>query len=88
MIEQRSYKSGLDPEHSEFLKEKASQIVTEPLSENLANIVREGRRWMKLKYKFTSRWQMQQFVQLYYEEFFHLRSGLNALSSFAGRRSK
>ena len=63
-------------ERSELLKEKASQIVTEPLSENLANIVAEGKQWIRRKYGFVSRWQMQQFVQLYYEEFFRLNPEL------------
>ncbi|MFN3075327.1 MAG: hypothetical protein ABT940_00320 [Alphaproteobacteria bacterium] len=63
-------------ERSELLKEKADVMVTTPYDENLRRVIEEGRRWMKKKYGFTSRWQMQQFAILQYNEFFRLNPDL------------
>jgi hypothetical protein len=57
-------------ENERFLREQSASIRTESYEENLALYVEEGLRWMKRKYGFTSRWQLQMYAQNWYERFF------------------
>lgn len=57
-------------ENEEFLKEGCEKIRTESYENNLDLYVEEGRRWLKLKYGFSSRWQMQMYARFWYDRFF------------------
>ena len=57
-------------ENESYLLNKADLIKTEGYHENLKLYVEEGRRWMRHKYGFNSRWSMQQYVKLFYDRFF------------------
>lgn len=57
-------------ENESYLKEHSTDIRTESFEENLRLYVEEGRAWMRRKYGFTSRWQMQMYVRLWYDKFF------------------
>jgi len=57
-------------ENESHLLEQADLIKTEGYEENLKLYVEEGRRWMRNKYGFNSRWSMQQYVKSFYDRFF------------------
>ena len=57
-------------ENESHLLNQADLIKTEGYEENLALYVEEGRRWMRNKYGFNSRWSMQQYVKSFYDRFF------------------
>lgn len=57
-------------ENESHLLNKADLIKTEGYEENLRLYVEEGRRWMRSKYGFNSRWSMQQYVKCFYDSFF------------------
>jgi hypothetical protein len=57
-------------ENESHLLNQADLIKTEGYEENLALYVEEGRRWMRNKYGFNSRWSMQQYVKGFYDNFF------------------
>jgi len=57
-------------ENESHLLNKSDLIKTEGYAENLRLYVEEGRRWMRNKYGFNSRWSMQQYVKGFYEHFF------------------
>lgn len=57
-------------ENESHLLNKADLIKTEGYHENLRLYVEEGRRWMRNKYGFNSRWSMQQYVKSFYDRFF------------------
>jgi len=57
-------------ENETHLIDKAQLIKTEGYEENLQLYVNEGRRWMRNKYGFNSRWSMQQYVKNFYDHFF------------------
>lgn len=57
-------------ENESYLLNQADLIKTERYEENLRLYVEEGRRWMRNKYGFNSRWSMQQYVKSFYEHFF------------------
>jgi hypothetical protein len=57
-------------ENKSHLITKADLIKTEPYEESVAMCVREGREWMRRKYGFNSRWQMQLYAKFFYERFF------------------
>jgi GT2 family glycosyltransferase len=59
-------------ENESYLLDHADLIRTEDYQENLRLYVEEGRRWMRRKYGFNSRWAMQQYVRLFYTQFFEL----------------
>jgi hypothetical protein len=60
----------LAEENESHLLNKADLIKTEGQEENLRLYVEEGRRWMRRKYGFNSRWSMQQYVKGFYDSFF------------------
>ena len=57
-------------ENESHLIKQADLIKTERYEENLKLYVEEGRRWMRTKYGFNSRWSMQQYVKSFYDRFF------------------
>lgn len=57
-------------ENESHLLNQADLIKTERYEENLKLYVEEGRRWIRNKYGFNSRWSMQQYVKYFYECFF------------------
>lgn len=57
-------------ENESYLLNKADLIKTEVYHENLRLYVEEGRRWMRNKYGFNSRWSMQCYVKSFYDSFF------------------
>ena len=57
-------------ENESHLINRADLIKTECYHENLRLYVEEGKRWMKHKYGFNSRWSMQQYVKSFYDRFF------------------
>lgn len=57
-------------ENESHLLTQADLIRTEGYEENLRLYVDEGRRWMRNKYGFNSRWSMQQYVKCFYDKFF------------------
>lgn len=57
-------------ENESHLLSHADLIKTEGFEENLRLYVAEGRRWMRHKYGFNSRWSMQLYVKSFYDRFF------------------
>jgi hypothetical protein len=57
-------------ENESYLLNQSDLIKTEGYEENLKLYVEEGRRWMRNKYGFNSRWSMQQYVKYFYDNFF------------------
>jgi len=60
-------------ENESHLLNQADLIKTEGYEENLKLYVEEGRRWMRKKYGFNSRWSMQQYVKSFYDRFFEFQ---------------
>ncbi len=42
---------------------------TAPCDENLVKIFGEGKKWLRRKYGFDSRWMMQMYTKFLYEKF-------------------
>jgi len=59
-------------ENEAYLLDRAELIKTEGYQKNLKLYVEEGRRWMRRKYGFNSRWAIQQYVKAFYDHFFEL----------------
>ncbi|MFC1680196.1 hypothetical protein ACFL1S_00155 [Pseudomonadota bacterium] len=57
-------------ENESHLLNKADLIKTETYEDNLKLYLEEGRKWMRAKYGFNSRWSMQQYVKSFYDHFF------------------
>ena len=57
-------------ENETYLLNKNELIKTESYEKNLKLYINEGKQWMKKKYGFTSRWDMQMYVKLFYDKFF------------------
>ena len=57
-------------ENESHLLNHSDIIKTESYDENMKLYIEEGRRWMKYKYGFNSRWCMQQYVKSFYDRFF------------------
>jgi hypothetical protein len=64
-------------ENESYLLNQADLIKTEGYEKNLALYVEEGRRWMRKKYGFNSRWSMQQYVKTFYDHFFEFHPEFN-----------
>jgi hypothetical protein len=58
-------------ENESYLLKKADLIKTESYDENIRLYLQEGLVWLKRKYKFNSRWSMQQYVKSFYDNFFN-----------------
>jgi len=57
-------------ENEAHLLTMADIIKTEQYEENLRLYVDEGRKWMRRKYGFNSRWLMQRYAKYTYDTFF------------------
>jgi hypothetical protein len=57
-------------EDESYLLNKNTSIKTDTYSENMELYVEEGKKWIKKKYGFNSKWQMIQYSKLFYEKFF------------------
>lgn len=57
-------------ENESHLLQKADLIKTDSYQENIRLYVAEGLGWMRRKYGFNSRWQMQMYAKFWYEKFF------------------
>jgi hypothetical protein len=65
-------------ENESYLLEKAALIKTESYTDNLRLYLEEGKRWMRVKYGFNSRWILQQYVKHFYDDFFDFNPELAA----------
>lgn len=57
-------------EDESHLADKHKEINTESYSVNLKLAVEEGQTWMRRKYGFASRWNMQLYAKTFYDRFF------------------
>ena len=57
-------------ENESYLVNQNKIIQTEDFDENLKFYLKEGMKWMKNKYGFTSKWSIQMYVKKFYEIFF------------------
>jgi len=57
-------------EDETYLLNKSNLIKTESYNENFKLYIDEGLKWVHKKYGFNSRWQMMQYVKLFYDKFF------------------
>ncbi len=57
-------------ENESYLKNDYKVIKTDPYNKNLEKYVIEGKKWMKKKYGFNSKWSMQMYAKLFYDKFF------------------
>jgi len=57
-------------ENETHLKTKADSIRTEGYEDNLKKYVDEGKKWLRCKYGFNSRWTIQMYAKFFYEKFF------------------
>ncbi len=58
-------------ENESYLLKQSDLIKTETYEENIRLYIEEGRRWMRKKYGFNSRWSMQMYVKFFYDQFFY-----------------
>ncbi len=63
-------------ENESYLKNYSKFIKTDDYSKNLDLYLKEGLQWMKLKYGFNNKWQMQFYVKMYYDQFFEFNPEL------------
>jgi len=63
-------------EDKSHLINKADLIKTDPYEESIMKCVAEGKKWMRRKYGFNSRWAMQLYAKFFYEKFFDYYPGL------------
>ena len=57
-------------ENESYLLEKSDLIRTDDFLENRKLYLEEGKKWIKRKYGFNSRWAMNQYVKFFYDQFF------------------
>ena len=57
-------------ENETYLLNRNKLIKTENYERNLELYIKEGKDWMKKKYGFSSKWDMQMYVKLFYDKFF------------------
>ena len=57
-------------ENENHLINKFDLIKTESYSENMQLYYKEGLAWMKKKYGFSNKWLLQNYVKLFYDQFF------------------
>jgi len=65
-------------ENQSYLLEKSDLIKTEGFEDNLKLYLEEGNQWIRRKYGFNSRWSMNQYVKLFYDNFFILHPELKS----------
>lgn len=71
-------------EDEKLLKERFSLIKTEPTAENMKLYIDEGLTWMKQKYGFNSRWDMNNYCINAYKQFFDWHPTLSRLYNILG----
>ena len=59
-------------ENETYLINYSDLIKTENYDDNLKLYFREGQRWMKKKYGFNNKWELNAFVKKNYDKFFKL----------------
>ncbi|TSK04495.1 MAG: hypothetical protein FPO08_19470 [Geobacter sp.] len=59
-------------ENESYLLKQADLIKTDSYDTNIRLFVEEGKRWMRNKYGFNSRWTMQMYTKFFYEHFFEI----------------
>ena len=57
-------------ENETYLLERSDLIRTDDFFENRKLYLEEGKKWIKRKYGFNSRWAMNQYVKFFYDQFF------------------
>lgn len=57
-------------ENTSHLLNKADLIRTEAYEESVMKCVTEGKKWLRKKYGFNSRWSMQMYAKFFYDKFF------------------
>ena len=57
-------------ENQTYLKNDYKRIKTDSYEKNLKKYIIEGKKWMKKKYGFNSKWSMQMNAKLFYDKFF------------------
>ncbi len=63
-------------ENESYLLEKADLIKTDNFDKTLEIYVSEGRKWLRKKYGFNSRWLMNEYVKFFYDQFFNFNQEL------------
>ncbi len=63
-------------ENESYLIDKANLIKTENYDESLRLYVDEGKKWLRNKYGFNSRWIMNEYVKSFYDRFFEYNPNL------------
>ena len=63
-------------ENNSLLIEKSDLIKTEKFDKNIKLYIDEGKKWMKHKYGFKSKWDMIFYVKAFYEDFFKKNKSL------------
>jgi hypothetical protein len=63
-------------EKTDLLRKYSDLMMTEPYGVNERLIFEEGREWMRRKYGFTTRLQMQDYARLFYNRFFEMNPHL------------
>ena len=64
--------AALASEDESYLLQQHELIMTEPYDDNLQLYLSEGLEWMRVKYGFTSRWDFNQYVKVFYDLFFKI----------------
>jgi GT2 family glycosyltransferase len=57
-------------ENEDYLLKYDDLIKTDSYSKNLNLYYKEGLKWMKKKYGFNNKWLLQNYVKLFYDDFF------------------
>jgi len=63
-------------EKTDLLRNYSDLMKTEPYGVNERLIFDEGREWMRRKYGFTTRLQMQEYAKMFYNRFFEMNPQL------------
>jgi hypothetical protein len=67
-------------ENESFLKNNSNLIKTDTVDINLKLYLDEGLAWAQEKYGFKSRWDMNLYAKLFYDEFFRMNPSLRDFS--------
>ncbi|MEX0298764.1 MAG: hypothetical protein AB3N28_06820 [Kordiimonas sp.] len=59
-------------EKKQLLREKSTQIASDPLEINERRVYAEGMRWLRQKYGFNHKEQMETYCKLFFDRFFDL----------------
>lgn len=57
-------------ENETYLKTRADLMKTDPYDENLKKVLSEGKKWLRKKYGFNSRWTINLYSKFFYDQFF------------------